>query len=175
MQPAGGIVDHADQIQLRPALFQPWVLAGIPLHQLATARPPLAPRVDLLHFLFPRLPEPPFDHPRPYRFAADRDLVMLAQILAGQRGTEPAILFLSQNRHRLGLALLLQPAVGSFSPPPVDDRLVALPFQLYQQSADMSFGLPDLQSGLSLSDQPLLGFLQSDQPIAVPLRHEKCS
>jgi hypothetical protein len=37
--------------------------------------------------------------------------VMLAQILAGQRGTEPAILFLPQDRHRPGLALLCQPAV----------------------------------------------------------------
>ena len=32
IHPAGGIVDHGDQIHLGPAPFQPVVLAGIPLH-----------------------------------------------------------------------------------------------------------------------------------------------
>jgi hypothetical protein len=57
----------------------------------------------------------------------------------------------------------------------VDDRLVALALQLHQQPPDMPLGLPDLFGSLTLGDQPLLGFLQSDQPIAVPLGHEKCS
>ena len=66
---------------------------------------------------------------------ADRDLVMFAQILAGQRRTEPVILFLSQDRYRLGLALLAQFAVGSLSPPSVDDRLVAFGWAMAEDLA----------------------------------------
>src|SRR5580704_14516622 len=124
MQPAGGIVDHADQIQLSPALFKPRMLAGVPLHQLAASGASLAPRMDFLHSLVPSLPKPGFDHPRPHRFASYCDLMMLAQVLAGQRWSEPAILPLPQNRHRSGVTLLVQFPVGSFSPPPVQDRLV---------------------------------------------------
>ena len=57
----------------------------------------------------------------------------------------------------------------------MDDRLVALALQLYQQPPDMPLGLSDLLGSLTLSDQPLLGFLQSDQPISISLGHEKCS
>jgi hypothetical protein len=39
MQPAGGIVDHADQVEFWPALFQPLMFAGIPLHQFPASRP----------------------------------------------------------------------------------------------------------------------------------------
>jgi hypothetical protein len=42
----------------------------------------------------------------------------------------------------------------------VDDRLVALVFQLYLQPPEMPFDLADLFGGLTLCDQPLLGFFQ---------------
>ena len=175
MRPTGGVVDHADQIQLRPALFQPRVLAGVPLHQLPTPGPSGAPRVDFRLSLFPRLPQLGFDHPRPHRFAADCDLMVLAQVLAGQCGSEPAILRLSQNRHLFGLALLVHLAVGSFSPPTVDRRLIAFAVQLHQQTPDVPFCLPNFFRRLTLCDESLLGFLQSVQPIAFLSRHEKCS
>ena len=57
----------------------------------------------------------------------------------------------------------------------MDHRLVALPLQLHQQPPDMPLGLSDLFGSLTLGDQPLLGFLQSDQPISISLGHEKCS
>src|SRR5664280_1018036 len=39
----------------------------------------------------------------------------------------------------------------------------------------MPLALADLLGGLPLRDQALPGFLQCDQPVAVSLRHEKCS
>jgi hypothetical protein len=39
----------------------------------------------------------------------------------------------------------------------------------------MPLALADLLGGLSLRDQALLCFFQCDQPVAVLLRHEKCS
>jgi hypothetical protein len=42
-----------------------------------------------------------------------------------------------------------------------------------QKPPDVTLGLPDLLGGFTLCDQLPLGFLQCDQPVAVPLRHDK--
>src|ERR1022692_807633 len=55
------------------------------------------------------------------------------------------------------------------------DCPVALALQFLQQPPNMPFALPDLLGSLPLRDQPLLCLFQCDQPVAVPLRHEKCS
>ena len=52
---------------------------------------------------------------------------------------------------------------------------VAFALEALQQPAHMPFALADLLGGLPLRNQALLCFLQCDQPVAVLLRHEKCS
>jgi hypothetical protein len=52
--------------------------------------------------------------------------------------------------------------------------LIALLSHLHQKSSDMTLALPHFFGCLSLCDQPLLCFLQRDQPVAVLLCHEKC-
>src|SRR5580704_12185979 len=54
-------------------------------------------------------------------------------------------------------------------------RRVAFALESLQQPANMPLALADLLGGLPLRDQAFLRFLQSDQPVAVSLRHEKCS
>ncbi len=48
-QPAGGIVDYRNQVDLLAAPFQSVVRAGVPLHQFATTAPPRAPLMHLHH------------------------------------------------------------------------------------------------------------------------------
>src|SRR5450432_957194 len=53
--------------------------------------------------------------------------------------------------------------------------LVAFGCQLLQKPANMPLTLTDFLRGSPLRDHSLFGFLQGDQPVAVSLRHEKCS
>jgi hypothetical protein len=112
METAGGIVDHADQVQFLATLLQPGVLAGVPLHQFALARSAWPPFVDLLDALLAGSPKLPLDHPTAHRFAADSDAVFLAEILAGQCRSEPAIQVLLQNLQRCFFDLCFRSAVG---------------------------------------------------------------
>ena len=57
----------------------------------------------------------------------------------------------------------------------MQERCIALAFQSLQQTPHVPFALANLLGCLPLGDQSLLGFLQGDQPVAVLLRHEKCS
>ena len=46
VQSVGGVVDHPHQMHLsRPAIFQPGMHAGVPLHQFAAAVPARTPRM----------------------------------------------------------------------------------------------------------------------------------
>src|ERR1019366_1085135 len=89
--PAGRIVDHVDQQNLFPAPFQPVVRARIPLHQFAKSAPPRTPFMDLLEALLPRLPQFGPDHPLPHRLPAHSNVVLLGQVLRGQRRPEPPV------------------------------------------------------------------------------------
>ena len=89
--PAGRIVDHVDQQDLFPASFQPVVIAGVPLHQLAKTAAPRTPFMDLLDPLLPRSPQLGLDHPLPHRLPAHLNFVFLGQVLRGQRRPESPI------------------------------------------------------------------------------------
>jgi hypothetical protein len=52
---------------------------------------------------------------------------------------------------------------------------IAFALQTLQQPANMPFALAEFRGSLPLRDQTLPCFLQCDQPVAVSLRHEKCS
>jgi hypothetical protein len=74
-EPAGGIVDHRNQVDRFAAPFQPVVGAGVPLHQFATTAPPRPP---LVHFRYSNMagpPQPRLGHPASQRFLAHRYLV----------------------------------------------------------------------------------------------------
>src|SRR5271156_6418987 len=62
-QPAGRIVDKHQQGALRPAVFEPPVLAAVDLDQFANALAPRARLVNLLATLPAIAPQPSFDHP----------------------------------------------------------------------------------------------------------------
>ena len=73
-QRAGRIIDQRDQIHLvRPALFQPRMYAGIPLHQFAAATAPRTPHVYLLILRGLRLPDAVPDHQLAQCLPADAD------------------------------------------------------------------------------------------------------
>jgi hypothetical protein len=131
--------------------------------------------MDLLDALPAGAPQLPFDHPCPHRLASCMDLVFAVQIFRGQRRTEAPIDIAAEYLQRFLFGSLVQPAVG---PPPsqsVHQCRVALALEAIQQPANMPLALADLLGGLPLRDQSLPRFLQSDQPVAVSLRHEKYS
>src|SRR5258708_30443745 len=58
--PAARIIDHTHQVaHTLPAAFDPIVRRGVPLHQRATATPPLSPTMILSHRDRLSLPQPP--------------------------------------------------------------------------------------------------------------------
>jgi hypothetical protein len=128
MYAAGGVVDHADQVQLRSPIFQPGVLAGIPLDQFADSRPALPPLVDLLHSLALGAPQFAFDHPLPHRLAPRMNAVFFGQIFRRQSRAEPRVDLPAQYLQRGSLDFFLQLAIGSPTSQRMHDGLVAFGF-----------------------------------------------
>ena len=79
-QPAGRVVDKHQQGALRPAVFEPPMLAAVDLHQFANALAPPPRLMDVLALLA-IAPQPGFDHPQPQRLATNCDPLILAQLL----------------------------------------------------------------------------------------------
>src|SRR2546423_5207947 len=101
--PTGCIIDHPHQVAYRSPTFQPIVVGGVPLHELAEPAPPRPP---LMHFhLTPRtaLPHSGLDHPPTQGLFPYLKLVALGQLLGGKRGPEIVPLWLFQNRQGLPL------------------------------------------------------------------------
>src|SRR5258708_15134340 len=90
-QPAGGVVDHRNQIHLLPTALQPVVVAGVPLHQLAPAAPPRPPVVHLPHPAPASSPRSCLRHPSPQRLFAPRNLVPLTHLLGRQRSPQTPV------------------------------------------------------------------------------------
>ena len=130
VQPAGGIVDHGDQVDLLrralPASRACWCPTAPTRHSgsaAAATRAPPPPGGG-------RPPQPRLHHPCPQRLLADRDLVLLGQVLAANVGPNPRYIAserIATARCSLGRSLRFD---GSSSQP-MDDRLVALPPQLH--------------------------------------------
>jgi hypothetical protein len=151
------------------------MLAGVPLDQFAYSGPARPPLVDLLDALPADTPQLAFDHPRPHRLASRMNAVFAGQVFRRQCRAEAAIHLAAQNLQRRLLDLFVQFAVGPLASQSMHQSSVAFALEPPQQPPNMPLALPDLLGGLPLRDQPLLGFLQCDQPVAVSLRHEKCS
>src|SRR5205814_6703382 len=62
-QPAGRVVDEHQQGALRPAVFEPPMLAAVDLHQFADTLAPMARLMDALAPLLAVSPNPGIDHP----------------------------------------------------------------------------------------------------------------
>src|ERR1700737_4918983 len=62
-QPAGRVVDEHQQGALRPAVFEPPMLAAIDLHQLTDTVAPVAGLMNPLSPLLAVGPNPSLDHP----------------------------------------------------------------------------------------------------------------
>src|SRR5439155_21321664 len=122
---ARGVIDHRHQVQPRPPPFQPVVLRGVPLHQLPATAPSRSPHVHLLHLPPLHPPQPRPDQPLPQRLLAHRHLVVLGQVLAGQRGPEGAVLCLQQLQ-RFGPHASPHAPVPHPPPPPIHHGPVAL-------------------------------------------------
>ncbi len=88
---AAGIIDQQDQLELIPSSLQPVMVAGVPLQQIPKAASPCPPLMNLPYPFFFRPPQLGFDHPRPHRLPAHLHLVLLGQILAGQRRPESSV------------------------------------------------------------------------------------
>src|SRR5207253_7549664 len=69
--PAGGVIQHGDQIQLLPSSFQPGMLRSVPLHQLPPTTPSWSPSMYLFAPSLPPLPDPGLDHGLTQRLPAD--------------------------------------------------------------------------------------------------------
>ena len=171
-QLAAGIVDHADQVQLLAASFQPVVLGGVPLHQLAAATPPRTPQVRSSRLAPAGFPQPGRGHPAPQRFAADVDAVALLQILRRQGRPKVGVERFGENRGGSLFHLGADLAVGGAAARRMDYGPVALAAELRQQPPHLPFAEADLLGGLLLGDQLLVGFVQRHQPVALSLCHQ---
>ena len=111
-QPAGRVVDKHQQGALWPAVFEPPMLATIDLDQFADTVAPRSRLVNLLALLT-IAPQPGFDHPLAQCFTANRDPMILAQLLNRQGRAEIPVPLANnrQNRasQRLGLAPVAAP------------------------------------------------------------------
>ena len=115
-QPARRVVNKHQQGALRPAVFEPPMLAAVDLDQFANAVAP-RPRLVNLLALLAIAPQPGFDHPLAQRFAANRDPVILAQLL-GRQGRAKIPVPLADDRQnrapqRLGLAPVARPTAAT--------------------------------------------------------------
>src|SRR5437879_5839662 len=88
---AGRIVDPADQVQFRPTILQPSVLAGVPLDQFAHSGAARSPWMNLLHPLPAGTPQLAFDHPRSHRLSPRVNVVFAGPVFRRQSRTETAI------------------------------------------------------------------------------------
>src|SRR5215471_8038491 len=68
-QPAGGIIDHGDQLTGRTALLQPTKRRAILHHHFSKTGPPFAPHVDDLYALRAGTPQSGASHPFPQRLS----------------------------------------------------------------------------------------------------------
>ena len=75
-QPAGGIIDHRDQLTGWTPFLQPTKRGAILHHQLSKTGPPLAPHMDDLHALGARTPQMGPGHPSPQGLAAHRQSLL---------------------------------------------------------------------------------------------------
>src|SRR5206468_10770886 len=99
---------------------------GVPLHQPPAPAPSRSPHVPLLHLPPLHPPQPRPDQPLPQRLLAHLHLVVLGQVLAGQRGPEVAVLCLHQLQ-RFGAHAFRQAPVRHPPPPPDAPRPGRLP------------------------------------------------
>jgi hypothetical protein len=90
-QLAGGVVNIDQQRARRRAVFEPPMIAAVDLDQLAIAGPAMARLVDLRRAQLARYPEAGVDHDPAHRLLGQLDAMALAQLLAGQRGTEVGV------------------------------------------------------------------------------------
>jgi len=90
-QLTGGVVDVDQQRAGWRAVLEPAVVAAVDLDQLAITRAPVPRLVDLGRAQLAGHPEAGVDHDPPYRLLGQVDAMALAQLLAGQRGTEVGV------------------------------------------------------------------------------------
>jgi hypothetical protein len=149
---AGGIVDHVDQIQPLAAPFQPIVIGGVPLHQLAAGTSSRTPVVYLLHSLPSCSPQPCCDHNLPQALATHLELMVLGQILGGQGRPESAIDLLGKYPHRLGSLFWAELAVGGTAAQAMHRGPVAASLVALQQPAHLARRDPQLLGCFRLAD-----------------------
>src|ERR1035438_1092336 len=86
--PTCRIVDHPHQVTHCTASFEPVVLGGIPLHQLAEPHATRPPNVHVLDRLHLALPQSRFDHPSAQGLFSDMDLMPFGQLFRGKSRSE---------------------------------------------------------------------------------------
>ena len=111
-QPARRVVDKHQQSALRPAVFEPPMLAAVDLHQFADAFAP-RPRLVNLLALLAIAPQPGFDHPLAQRFTGNRDPVILAQLLGCQGRAKIPIPLADDCQNRAPQCLGLAPVTAA--------------------------------------------------------------
>src|SRR6202162_2617202 len=124
--------------------------------------------LDSLRFGTPQLGIP---HPAAQRLSPHLHAVLLGQILGCQRRSKSLVHFLAQDLDRSLLHFHRKLSVRWPPAPGVNYRLVATLLQAPQHASRLPLADTDFGGRLLLRDQFLLGFLQRDQPVALPLRH----
>jgi len=163
---AGGVVDHPDQLQLRPSPFQPIVRGAVPLHQLPKAAAPRPPQVRRFHLVPPRAPQPRLRHQLAQRLAANPNPVLLPEPLAGQRRPVARIHRLGENLHNLVPHFRLGSSVRWLASRPVHHHTVALPLHALQQLAHPALAHSHPLGRFLLLDLLPFGLLEPIQPIS---------
>jgi hypothetical protein len=167
----GGVVDQRNQVHLlRPALLQPRMDAGVPLHQLATAGPPRAPAVNLPNLARPGFPEFRPNHQLSQRLPADCNAELAFQLLGRQRRPEIPIAAFHHLDRPLRIGIRHSP-VRSPASQRVHQRLIALlPIPL-KQLAKSSLRHAEQLRCKRLLQLTSLHLLQYPKPISFSLAH----
>src|SRR5882724_5521536 len=152
MEAVNSDADEPYQIAHWPTPFQPIVLGGVPLNQLAKGAAPRPPAVHLLQLARAALPQPRLDHPPPQSLVAQLDAMPLGQLLAREGWPEVVPIRLLQNLQRPDLHFSRYLAVGCSPPQPVHHHSVALLLHPLQQLAYPSVTDADFRGRLALAD-----------------------
>src|SRR5215470_1825166 len=122
-QPAGGVIDHGDQLASRAAFLPPTKRGAILHYQLSKTGPPFAPHMDGLPALGTGTPQRRPGHPLPQGFTTYHP-ALLGQVFGDQGGPEVRI-SLTDSRQDLLLQRSGQFAVRPTAAQPVNHTTIA--------------------------------------------------
>src|SRR5208282_2204686 len=162
--PAGGVVDHRDQVAGGTAILQPVERRAVHHHQFAERGTTRAPHVHQLHSPATCLPQSSSTHPLPQGLPAHTQPV-LRQMLGRERRTETQIRRQPQPSQTALLEVCGNLAIRGTSPQPVYQPAISHLAKTLQQPPHLPIAQPQTAGRFDLQQMPLLDFVQNLQSL----------